>query len=187
MILDTNIDQKSKEIIKKSIRVIPDYPKQGIMFQDITTMIAEPKAMKILMDHLQDRYSDYDLDFIAGIEARGFIFGSILADRLGIGFVPIRKQGKLPYTTISQEYTLEYGTDIIEMHIDSFDGVDNPMPRVLLIDDLLATGGTASAACRLIQKSGAICAEACFVMELGFLKGADAIDAPVYSVIISQH
>lgn len=179
------ISDQDKTKILQSIRVIPDYPKEGIMFQDITTMIANPEAMKILMDHLEDRYREYDLDYIAGIEARGFIFGSILADRLSVGFVPIRKKGKLPYKTISQEYALEYGTDTIEMHIDSFEGVDSPMPRVLLIDDLLATGGTAGAACSLIQKSGAICVEACFAMELGSLDGADAIDAPVYSMIVS--
>jgi len=118
------------------------------------------------MKHLKNRYESYNLDYIAGIDARGFIFGAALANMLGIGFVPIRKKGKLPYTTVSEKYSLEYGYDEVEIHIDAF-AKENA--RVLLIDDLLATGGTASAASKLIDKVGANCVEACFIVELAFL------------------
>lgn len=176
------LTQAEQEKLRQSIRIIPNYPQDGIMFQDISTMISNPVAMKILMDHLQNRYKDQSIDFIAGIEARGFIFGAILADRLGVGFVPVRKKGKLPYKTISQDYDLEYGTDTIEIHVDAFDKKDSKA-NVLLVDDLLATGGTAAAACELIRKTGANCIEACFVMELEFLDGQSKIDTPVYSVL----
>jgi len=112
--------KKQKDILINSIRDIPDFPKPGIVFKDITTLLNNPQAFKILMDHLAYRYCDMDIDYIAGIDARGFIFGSILADRLGVGFVPIRKKGKLPYTTVAQKYSLEYGYDEIEVHIDAF-------------------------------------------------------------------
>jgi len=174
------INNKDKEIILDSIRDIPDFPKEGIIFKDITTMLSNPKAMDTLMTHLENRYKDYNLDYIAGVDARGFIFGAILADRLNIGFVPIRKKGKLPYKTISQEYSLEYGVDSIEIHIDAFDNRD---ARVLLIDDLIATGGTAKAGEDLIKKVGANCVECCFIMELSFLNGKDKFNSPVYSVL----
>ena len=185
MIENSTISRENKDKITQAIRVIPDYPKEGIMFKDITTLISNPVAMDILMTHLQNRYQSCDIDYVAGIEARGFIFGAILADRLGAGFVSIRKKGKLPYKTISKEYALEYGTDTIEVHTDSFDKEGSPA-RVVIIDDLLATGGTASAACELIEQSGAKCIEACFVMELEFLKGRQKISAPVYSVLIEE-
>jgi adenine phosphoribosyltransferase len=180
------LSRKEKEQILNSIRTIPDFPKPGIQFKDITTLLNNPEALKLLMDHLEARYRDYDLDFVAGIEARGFIFGSILADRLGIGFVPVRKKGKLPYTTVSEKYSLEYGFDEVEIHIDAFGegGICREHPaRVLLIDDLIATGGTAAAAARLIGKVGAVCVECCFVLELTALKGREGINTPVYSVI----
>jgi len=180
------LSDEIREKILQSIRTIPDFPKPGIQFKDITTLLHNPEALKLLMDHLEARYRDYDLDFVAGIEARGFIFGSILADRLGIGFVPVRKKGKLPYTTVSEKYSLEYGFDEVEIHIDAFgeEGVCREKPaRVLLIDDLIATGGTAAAAARLIGKVGAECVECCFVLELAFLEGRKGIDTPVYSVI----
>ena len=179
------ISTEDKQIILNSIRDIPDFPKKGIVFKDITTLLSNPKALYTLMTHLENRYKDYNLDFIAGIDARGFIFGSILADRLGLGFVTIRKKGKLPYTTVSESYSLEYGTDEMEIHIDAFASeVNNGKgARVLLIDDLIATGGTAIAAEKLIEKVGAKCVEACFVMELGFLKGRENINPPVYSVL----
>ena len=107
----SKLTQSDRDIILDSIRDIPDFPKEGIIFKDITTMLGEPKAFNILMTHLEDRYRDYNLDYIAGIDARGFIFGAVLADRLGLGFVPIRKKGKLPYKTVSQKYELEYGFD----------------------------------------------------------------------------
>jgi len=179
------ISPKDKQIILDSIRDIPDFPKPGIIFKDITTLLSNSKALHILMTHLEERYKDYNLDYIAGIDARGFIFGSILADRLGIGFVPVRKKGKLPYTTVAEKYTLEYGFDEVEIHIDAFTygRKENSPAKVLLIDDLIATGGTAKAAASLIDKVGAKCVEVCFIMELGFLKGREGIKAPVYSVI----
>lgn len=174
------LSPEDQQIIESSIRDIPDFPKPGIVFKDITTILNTPKAFSTLMNHLEARYKSYNLDYIAGIDARGFIFGAILADRLNIGFVPIRKKGKLPYTTVSEKYTLEYGFDEVEVHIDAFPKED---ARVLLIDDLIATGGTAKAASSLIDKVGANCIEACFIAELDFLKGRDGIDTEVYSVL----
>jgi len=174
------LSQKDKQILESSIRDIPDFPKEGIVFKDITTLLNNPQALKTLMNHLEERYKSYNLDYIAGIDARGFIFGSILADRLNIGFVPVRKKGKLPYTTVAEKYALEYGVDEVEVHIDAF---PKENARVLLIDDLIATGGTAKAAASLISKVGANCVEACFILELDFLKGRDGIDSDVYSVM----
>jgi adenine phosphoribosyltransferase len=175
------LTSEDKQIILNSIRDIHDFPKPGIIFKDITTLLSTPHVFDTLMTHLVNRYKSYDLDFIAGIDARGFIFGSILADRLGVGFVPVRKKGKLPYTTVAEKYSLEYGFDEVEIHIDAFGEKENP--NVLLIDDLIATGGTAKAAANLIDKVGANCVEACFIMELTFLKGREGFDAPVYSVL----
>jgi adenine phosphoribosyltransferase len=180
------LSNEDKKIILDSIRDIPDFPKPGIVFKDITSMLADPKAFNTLMNHLEARYKSYDLDFIAGIDARGFIFGAALADRLGIGFVPVRKKGKLPYTTVSEKYSLEYGFDEVEIHIDAFaskDNLEGKGAKILLIDDLIATGGTAKAAANLIDKVGAECVEVCFIMELDFLKGRNGFNAPVYSVI----
>ncbi|KIM08165.1 MAG: adenine phosphoribosyltransferase [Sulfurovum sp. FS06-10] len=171
---------EDKKIIEKSIRDIPNFPKQGIIFKDITTLLNNQLALKTLMNHLTSRYEGYNLDYIAGIDARGFIFGSILADRLGIGFVPVRKKGKLPYTTVAEKYSLEYGFDEVEIHIDAF---TKPNANVLLIDDLIATGGTAKAAASLIKKVGANCVEVCFILELDFLNGREGFETNVYSVI----
>jgi adenine phosphoribosyltransferase len=176
-----------QEILLGAIRDIPDFPKSGIVFKDITTLLSNPKALKVLMDHLEKRYASYGLDYIAGIDARGFIFGAILADRLGVGFVPVRKKGKLPYTTVSQKYSLEYGFDEVEIHIDAFgdEGIaahGNPA-KVLLIDDLIATGGTAKAAATLIDQVGANCVESCFILELSFLGARERFPTPVYSVL----
>jgi len=177
----STLTTEEKNIILDSIRDIPDFPKPGIIFKDITTLLSTPHAFDTLMTHLENRYRSYDLDYIAGIDARGFIFGSILADRLGVGFVPVRKKGKLPYTTVAEKYSLEYGFDEVEIHIDAFGEKENP--NVLLIDDLIATGGTAKAAASLIEKVGASCVEVCFIMELGFLNGRAGINSPVYSVL----
>ncbi len=179
---------EQKNILLQAIRDIPNFPKPGILFKDITTLLGNPKAYKLLLDHLSHRYLDYELDYVAGIDARGFIFGATLADRLGIGFVPVRKKGKLPYTTVAEKYSLEYGFDEVEIHIDAF-GENGISPysgeksRVLLVDDLIATGGTASAAASLINKVGAECVEACFVMELVFLQGRQKFETEVYSVL----
>ena len=180
---------QERQTILESIRDIPDFPKPGIVFKDITTLLSNPEALNTLMTHLENRYKTYDLDYVAGIDARGFIFGSILADRLNVGFVPVRKKGKLPYTTVAEKYSLEYGFDEVEIHIDAFgkEGMCNGNPaKVLLIDDLMATGGTAKAAANLINKVGAKCVEACFIMELMFLKGRESFDIPVYSVLPIQ-
>jgi adenine phosphoribosyltransferase len=161
------LSNTERKIIEDSIRDIQDFPKPGIIFKDITTLLGDKEAYGVLMNHLYHRYKQYDLEYIAGIDARGFIFGAALAQMLGIGFVPIRKKGKLPYTTVSEKYSLEYGFDEIEVHIDAF----KKGSRVLLIDDLIATGGTANAAAKLISQTGAICVEACFVIGLNFLEG----------------
>ncbi len=181
------LSQEAKRTIEESIRTIPDFPKPGIQFKDITTLLGNSHAFGLLMDHLEARYQEYALDYVAGIDARGFIFGAVLADRLGVGFVPVRKKGKLPYTTISEKYSLEYGFDEVEVHIDAFGHngrqPDGSSSRVLLIDDLIATGGTAVAATKLIEHVGATCVEACFIIELAFLKGRAGIEAPVYAVL----
>lgn len=177
----STLSAEDQTILLNSIRDIPDFPKPGIVFKDISTLLNNPHALRTLMDHLEARYMDYDLDYIAGIDARGFIFGSILSDRLGIGFVPVRKKGKLPYTTVSEKYSLEYGFDEVEVHIDAFGDTDGA--NVLLIDDLIATGGTAKAAASLINKVGARCVECCFIAELAFLNGKDEIESDVYSVL----
>ena len=172
------------EIVKRvsdAIRDIPDFPKPGIIFKDITTLLNDAEAFGALMAHLEGRYRSYDLDFVAGIESRGFIFGAALATRLGVGFVPIRKKGKLPYTTVSEKYALEYGVDEVEIHIDAFR--DKKDAKVLLIDDLIATGGTAKAASELIEKVGARCVEACFVIELDFLNGSKNLRVPHYALV----
>jgi adenine phosphoribosyltransferase len=133
------------------------------------------------MNHLEDRYKNYNLDYIVGVDARGFIFGSILADRLKVGFVPARKKKKLPYKTVSQKYALEYGFDEVEIHIDAFNNKKGT--RVLIVDDLIATGGTAGAVVDLIEKVDALCVECCFIIELKFLNGRENIKAPIYSVL----
>ena len=178
------LNQSDKDYLLDNIRDIKDFPKPGIVFKDITTLLADAKAYNFLMDHLSDRYKNEDIDFIAGIEARGFIFGAALAAKIGNSFVPIRKPGKLPYTTISEKYSLEYGVDEVEVHIDAFK-CNKEKPKVLLIDDLIATGGTATAAVSLINKSGAECVEACFLLNLTFLQGDKEIKKTtnVYSIL----
>jgi len=177
------LNQTEKTIIHNAIRDIYDFPEPGIVFKDITTLLNNADAYGMLMTHLKTRYDQYNLDFIAGIDARGFIFGSALAQMLHVGFVPIRKKGKLPHSTVSESYDLEYGSDEVEMHVDAFRGKKGA--RVLLIDDLVATGGTAAAAVRLINRSHGECVEACFVLGLNFLEGQKKIEqlTPVYTLI----
>ena len=177
------LSQTEKKLLEKSIRDIPDFPKPGIVFKDITTLLNNAEAFGVLMNHLYHRYKELNLEYIAGIDARGFIFGAALAQMLGIGFVPIRKKGKLPYTTIGEKYALEYGVDEIEVHIDAFG--EEKGARVLLIDDLIATGGTANAAVTLINQTGAQCVEACFIMGLTFLDGIEKVGekTEVYTVL----
>ena len=152
---------------------MPDWPKKGIMFRDITTLLGDAVGFKRMLDLLHAHYRDFKIDKICGIEARGFIVGAPLADRLGVGFVPIRKKGKLPAETISEEYALEYGTDKIEMHLDAL----LPGEKVLLVDDLIATGGTALAGCNLIKKAGGEVVECCFVVDLPDLGGKKKLES----------
>jgi adenine phosphoribosyltransferase len=154
-------------MIKSLIRTIPHYPKQGIMFRDITTLLKDPVGLRMLVDGLAQHYSNQKIDKIAGIEARGFIIGAALAYKLGVGFVPIRKSGKLPAETVGQEYALEYGADRVEIHTDAILHDE----RVLLVDDLIATGGTAEAAVALIQKLGGVVVSCAFVIDLPELGG----------------
>ncbi len=153
--------------IKSKIRTVPHYPKQGIQFRDITTLLKDPVGFRATIDELAQRYADTKIDKIAGIEARGFIFGAALAYSLGKGFVPIRKKGKLPAETIGHDYALEYGTDRIEIHTDAISKGE----KVLLVDDLIATGGTAEAACVLIEKMGGKIVECCFIIDLPDIGG----------------
>jgi adenine phosphoribosyltransferase len=154
--------------IRRYIRTIPDYPKPGILFRDITTLLADLHGFRAAVDELAWPFLRGDLDFVAGIEARGFILGGAVAHQLGRGFVPIRKKGKLPAKVIGQDYQLEYGVDTIEIHADAI----GPGDRVLLIDDLIATGGTANAAIELICKSGGEVVAAAFVIDLPDLGGS---------------
>ena len=153
--------------IKSRIRTVPHYPKQGVMFRDITTLLKDPVGFRITINELVNRYAGVKIDRVAAIEARGFIVGSALAYQLGVGFVPIRKKGKLPAKTVGHDYELEYGTDRIEMHVDAV----SPGEPVLLVDDLIATGGTAGAACKLIESMGGKIVECCFVIDLPDLGG----------------
>ena len=153
--------------IKSRIRTVPHYPKQGVMFRDITTLLKDPIGFRLTINELAMRYEGVKIDRIAGIEARGFILGAALAFQLGLGFVPIRKKGKLPAETVGQDYALEYGTDRIEMHVDAVSKGE----KVLLVDDLIATGGTAEAACKLIESMGGKVVECCFVIDLPDLGG----------------
>ncbi|ASM38287.1 MAG: adenine phosphoribosyltransferase [Campylobacter sputorum] len=178
-----DLDKKSKQYLLDSIRDVKDFPKPGVIFKDITTLLNNKDAFNLLLDHLSSRYNDKNIDFIAGIESRGFIFAAALCARLKIGFVPIRKPKKLPYMTISQKYSLEYGVDEIEIHVDAFGGIKNA--RVLLIDDLIATGGTAKASVDLIKQAGGSCIEACFLIDLLDLGGSEDLKnmVNVYSVL----
>lgn len=180
------LTQQEKNILLDSIREIKNFPQRGIIFRDITTLLNSKEAFNLLIDFLTKRYQKYNLDYIAGVESRGFIFGAALAHSLGIGFVPIRKKGKLPYTTISEKHSLEYGFSEIEIHIDAFKNENlERTPKVLLIDDLIATGGTAYAATNLIQKGGATCVEACFIINLESLNGSKELEKiiPVFNVL----
>ena len=168
--------------LRSLIRTIPDYPRPGILFRDITTLLAEPAGFRGTIDALAARYAGAGVAKVAGIEARGFILGGALADRLGRGFVPIRKRGKLPFRTIGCDYELEYGSDRVEMHVDAI----APGERILLVDDLVATGGTALAAARLINDAGGEIYEIAFVIDLPDLGGAGRLRAagfPVHALI----
>lgn len=157
--------------LKAAIRTIPDYPKPGILFRDITTLLGEPRAFRKAIDELVQPWAGTKIDKVAGIEARGFILGGAVAHQLSAGFVPIRKKGKLPHAVVSIAYSLEYGLDEMEMHQDAV----APGERVILVDDLVATGGTAEAAVKLLKRIGANVIAACFVIDLPDLGGAQKI------------
>ena len=166
------------EHIKCKIRTIPHFPKPGIMFRDITTLLQDSAGLRDVVTEFVKRYKSVRIDLVAGIEARGFILGGILAHQLGVGFVPLRKKGKLPAPTASVTYDLEYGQDTIEIHVDAI----TPGARVLLIDDLLATGGTAGAAARLIEKLGGVVVECGFIVDLPDLGGRQKLEAAGHKV-----
>ena len=156
------------DYIKNHIRTVPNWPQEGVMFRDITPLLQNPKTFRVLIDLFVHRYMDANLDLIAGMDARGFIIGSVVAYELNLGFVPIRKKGKLPFTTMSEEYTLEYGCATVEMHTDACMQGD----RVVLIDDLIATGGTMLAGKKLLERNGATIVEGAAIVDLIDLGGS---------------
>ncbi|OFZ87545.1 MAG: adenine phosphoribosyltransferase [Betaproteobacteria bacterium RBG_16_66_20] len=158
--------------IKSRIRTIPHYPKQGIMFRDITTLLKDPVGLRLTIDEIVKRYKRHKVSKVAGIESRGFIIGAPVAYLLGVGFIPIRKKGKLPGETIGHDYELEYGADRIEIHTDAIAKGE----RILLVDDLIATGGTAEAAATLIRKMGGEIIECCFVVDLPDIGGRERLE-----------
>ncbi len=169
--------------LRAFIRPVPDFPKRGILFRDITPLLLDPKAFGVAIDSLVKRYEGAGIDKIVGIEARGFIPGAVLASRLGAGFVPVRKPGKLPAGTIREGYTLEYGQDALEIHKDAISAGET----VLIVDDLLATGGTAAATSRLVGRLGGKIRELVFLIELSFLNGRRELGGhPVHSLLIYQ-
>ncbi len=157
--------------LRKKIRTVPNWPIEGVMFRDITTLLQDPEAFRESVDRLYERYKDVEIDKIVGIDARGFIHGAVLAYKLNVGFIPVRKKGKLPYKTVSAEYSLEYGEDVVEMHEDAIKKGE----KVLIVDDLIATGGTIAAAAQLVEKLGGKIVECAFIVELPDLNGREKI------------
>ena len=172
-------DVNNFQYVREHVREVPDFPKKGILFLDVTTIVKDAKAFNMCIDFLYEKFKDENIDYVAGIESRGFIFGAPLACQLNAGFVTVRKPNKLPADTIKETYDLEYGTDTIEMHADAVKAGD----RVLVIDDLLATGGTAAAACNLVKKAGADVVASAFIIELDPLKGREKIEASGVNVV----
>lgn len=170
------------EEVKDTIRQVPNFPKEGIQFLDITTGVKNPEAFAKMIDFLYNEFKDKNIDYVAGIESRGFIFGAPLALKLGAGFVMMRKPNKLPADTISESYDLEYGKNTIHMHSDAIEAGK----RVVVIDDLLATGGTATAACKLVSKAGGVPVAAAFIIELTPLKGAEKISLETGVEVVSM-
>lgn len=169
------------DYVRSVIRTVPDWPHEGVMFRDITPVLQDPRAFRVLIDLFVYRYMRQRLDLVAGVDARGFILGAVLAYELNLGFVPVRKKGKLPFKTLAEEYTLEYGNAAVEMHTDAV----RPGQRVLLIDDLVATGGTMVAAAKLLQRLGANVVEAAAIIDLPDLGGSQAVKdtgLPLYTV-----
>jgi adenine phosphoribosyltransferase len=176
------MDKTLRQTLQDAIRTIPDYPKEGILFRDITTLLGDPRAFRRSIDELVHPYTGTGVQKVAGVEARGFILGGAMAHQLSCGFVPIRKKGKLPHDTVRIAYSLEYGVDEMEMHRDAV----HPEEKVILVDDLIATGGTAEGAVKLLQRMGANVVAACFVIDLPDLGGRKKIEAlgvPVRTLI----
>jgi len=166
--------------LAKMIRDVPDFPKEGIIFKDITTLIKDPEGFKEAVDVLGDHYTGRDIDLVAAVEARGYIFGAPIALKLGAGFIPVRKVGKLPAETLREQYELEYGTDAVEMHKDAI----QPGQKVLIVDDLIATGGSAAATARLVERLGGKVVGIAFLIELAFLHGVEKLQGyDVFTVI----
>jgi adenine phosphoribosyltransferase len=167
--------------LKSLIRDIPDFPKPGILFRDITTLLRDPEGLRYTIDTLAEKCADFSVDFVIGMESRGFIFGTPLAYRLGAGFIPVRKPGKLPAAVHSIEYELEYGMDKLEVHQDA---LHPPECRILIVDDLIATGGTAAATAKLVEQSGCQLVGFAFVIELKALAGRDRLpDVPIVTLV----
>ena len=165
--------------LKDSIRSIPGWPIEGVIFRDLSTLMQDPEAFRNTCDVFFDRYKNMNIDKIVGIDARGFVFGAVLAYQLGVGFIPVRKKGKLPYKTVSEEYTLEYGKNTVEMHEDSIAEGE----KVVIIDDLIATGGTIEAAVKLVKKLDGDILECAFIVELPELKGREKIkDQNIFAI-----
>ena len=174
--------QSALQLIRDTIRTVPDWPSAGIQFRDITPLLSNPRTFRVLIDQFVHRYFDARPTAIAGLDARGFIIGSVLAYELNIGFVPIRKKGKLPFTTVQESYELEYGSATVEIHTDAV----GPQDRVVLIDDLIATGGTMLAGLRLLQRLGAEVIEGAAIVDLPELGGSDRIRAaglPLHTLV----
>ncbi|GAA5146188.1 adenine phosphoribosyltransferase [Prosthecobacter algae] len=171
----------SLERLRSTIRDVPDFPQPGILFKDITPVLADAQLLKEAIEGMAEIFADQKVDKVVGIDARGFIFGAMIAQRLGAGFVPVRKKGKLPWKTRGVDYSLEYGTNSVEMHLDAL----APGERVVLADDLLATGGTAGAALQLIRESGAELLGSVFFIELAFLCGREKLEGmgPIHSLL----
>lgn len=170
--------------LKKIIRNVNDFPKKGIIFRDITTLLKQPQALNYTADKLYDFAKQKNITKVVGIESRGFIFGAILAQKLNAGFVPVRKAGKLPADKISESYQLEYGIDVLEIHYDSIE----PADKVLVHDDLIATGGTIEAVCKMIEKLGAEVSQISCVIELSFLKGREKLSKyDLYSIVVYEN
>ncbi|HEY7792261.1 MAG TPA: adenine phosphoribosyltransferase [Vicinamibacterales bacterium] len=168
------------DLLKSKIRHVPDFPKKGILFYDITTLLRDREGFRVAIDQMAAPYADKKIDMVVGIESRGFILGAAVADRLKAGFIPVRKPGKLPSTTVCETYDLEYGTDSLELHQDAIE----PNQRVLIVDDLLATGGTARATAGLVRKLGGDVQGLAFLIELSALNGrAKLTKEPVFSVL----
>ena len=169
------------EELKKIIRDIPDFPKKGIIFKDITTLLSDARSFHRMIDLIAHRYVGQKIDQIVGVEARGFVLGSALAYKLGVGVTLVRKPGKLPYEVVREEYSLEYGTDALEMHVDAVDSDD----RVLLVDDVIATGGTAAAAAKLLHQPGADIVGMIVMVELAFLNGRAALNGLPLNALVT--